>query len=249
MFSKVNEDWLKVTAATLVSSFAVEALLLFWTMAFIPYRVSDFAPWTFSSLWLMMAVALSAYVLWTLGIYSKKYFYGLFWGSILANSLLIFLPLDEWLITYRYSGVETQISKDTHASGRFNELETPDSPITLGSIYEKRSIALQQNLMENSRYNEYVSTREFVFWQTGLASGFNPSPIDQYNGGNGFLNRIELIITTGPVVLIECFIKGLIKEFIFLMIFQIVWFVKFKNQYILFVNKESLLIKNQIDTD
>ncbi len=238
MLSKVSEEWLRIMAVTLVGSFAMESFGFLYIVAFVPYRVSELVPWTYASFWLLAALAGSAYLLKNLKIDPQKYLYGLFFGCMLASIFLIFIPVDKWFITYRYSGVETRISNDTHTEGRFDELVVSDFPVTLGSLYEKSSLSLQRDLAESRRYNEYVSNREFIFWQTGLAYGYNPTFVGHYSGGDGFLNRIELIITAGPIVLIECFIKGFFKFFIFLICFQIFWYRKFKSHYLVFTKEE-----------
>jgi hypothetical protein len=100
-------------------------------------------------------------------------------------------------------------------------------------VYRKNDPELSTVLNTAKKYYTNVSTKGFLFWQTGLAYGFVPIGIDEYEGRRGIVNKLRLFFTIGPTVIIEALIIGLIKYFFILMIGQFIWFLVRKRHFLL----------------
>ena len=162
----------------------------------------------------------------------SSYFAGVMCGWILVEIIWILIPDNLMVLEANYYGLGSRISMETHLlEGRFDERVEYDFPLSLGSLYRKDDPELKHAFYEQKRYNEYVDKQGFLFWQTGLAYGFDPIGIDGYNGGAGFLNRVELFFTVGPMTIVESFITGLVTSFPILMLAQTIWLLIRKEQF------------------
>lgn len=221
--------WLRSIIVTLLGAGAIEIFQVLYGTLSGHREASEFVPWTFHTLWEIAVFVGIAYAVKRCDIKPGVYFVGLMLGTFLVAIIWIFIP-DRLKIGANYYGIESRISMETHEEGRYDERVEYDFPLSPGFLYKKDNLELKSAVFEAKRYNEYVGTKGFFFWQTGLAYGFDPIGIDGYNGGHGFLNRVELCFTVGPMVIVESFIKGLASNFIILMIAQIVWFAIRKKQ-------------------
>ena len=225
-----QDKWLRSLFVTLLGAAAIEIFLIFYENLSGNKDVSKFVPWTFHTLWEIAALAGIAYAVKKCDIKLETYFVSLMFGALLVGIIWIFIPDNLKILEANYYGVESRISMETHEEGRYDERVEYNFPLTPGFLYKKGDPELKRVFYKAKSYNEYVGTKGFLFWQTGLAYGFNPSGIDGYNGSNGFLNRIELFFTVGPMVVAESFIKGMATNFIILMLAQIIWFLIRKEQ-------------------
>ena len=212
-----RDKWLRIVWVTLLGSAAIEIYLILYGTLFGKKDVSEFVPWTFHTIWEIAALVGTGYAVKKCDIKPGDYFAALMLGTILVGITGTVIP-DSLKLEANYYGVESHISVEY------------DARVLPGFLYRKDDPELKRDFYESKSYNEHVRTRGFLFWQTGLAYGFNPICIDGYNGGHGFLNRIELFFTAGPMVIVESSIKGLNTNFIILMLAQIVWFLIRKEQ-------------------
>ena len=69
---------------------------------------------------------------------------------------------------------------------------------------------------------EYIygnaSTKEFMFWQTAFANGFEPTNISEYKGSNSFGKVITLFFTVGPIFILELFVNAIMSSWILFII-------------------------------
>jgi len=98
-------------------------------------------------------------------------------------------------------------------------------PLSKSFIYLKDDPELKQAMAELSEGQEYTGGRGFLFWQTGLADGYDPSLLEGYNGGKGFLSRVELFFTVGPLVIVEATLTGLTRHFPIFMLIVGGWYL------------------------
>lgn len=225
-----RDKWLRSVFATLLGAAAIEIFdILYGTLAG-NKDVSEFVPWTFHTLWEIAALAGIAYAVKKCNIPLETYFPGLVFGALLVGIIWIFVPDNLKVLEANYYGVQSRMSMETHEEGIYYERVEYDFPLSTGLLFRKDDPELKRKFYEARNYNEYIGTKGFLFWQTGLAYGFNPIGIDEYNGGHGFLNRIELFFTVGPMVILESFIRGLATNFLLLMLAQIFWFLIRKEQ-------------------
>lgn len=213
---------------TLLGAAAIEIFVFqYWTL-FGNKDVSGLIPWTFHTLWEAAALIGIAYVVKRCGIELEVYAVTLVLGAILAGIVWMFMPDSFRVIGANYFGVESRASLETHEEGRFDERVEYDYPLSLGFLYKNGDPELEREIAETKRRSDYVRTRGFIFWQTGLAYGFTPFGLDGYNGGFEFIDKVKLFFTVGPIVIIESFIKGMIDLFGLLMAIQIIWFLILK---------------------
>lgn len=197
---------------------------------------SDLVPWTFHTLWEIAALAGVAWVVYQLKVQVGNFFAALFVGFIISAVAWIFIPDSMKILEANYYGVESRITMEMHEEGRYDERTEYDFPLDLGFMYHRDSPELKQEFKDKREWNEYVNVQGFLTWQTGFAYGFIPDPVSipQYNGGDNFRERLSLIMTVGPVVLSEMFIRGFTRHFIILLIAQVV-FVLLKKEHVWWV--------------
>lgn len=198
----------------------------------------DLVPNTFYWVWLMIPVIL-------MFLLFKKYKIKFDVFLISFFSLITVVVIIWWFIPSslklepNYYGVESRVSLDSHESGRYDEKIEFDYSLKTGFLYNKYDQELIKELEDARTYNDYVGTVEFLFWQSGLACGFIPFGIREYNGGIGFYKRVELYFTIGPVVLLEILIKALYYNFMIVFLIQFLWFVS-KKEHIWWYNQNVL---------
>ena len=225
-----RNKWLRSIFVTLLGAGAIEIFLILYGTLFGNIVVSELVPWTFHTLWELAAIAGIAYAVHKCGINPVIYFPGLIIGSLLVGIVWIFIPNSLKILDANYYGVQSRITMETNEEERYDGRVEYNFPLSLGLLYKTDDPELNRTINKAKSYNEHVSAKGFLFWQTGLALGFNPIGIDKYNGGYGFLNRVELFFTVGPMVIVESFIVGLVTNFVILMLAQIILFLIRKKQ-------------------
>lgn len=226
-----KKKWLKTILLTILGSIAIEIFFFLFGSCSSNKDMSDSIPWTFHTLWEIAALVLIFYIAKKIKISLQVYFYSLLLGSFLIGLIWIFIP---GIMYANYYGIKSRISEETHTEGRYDEQIEYDYPLSLGFLYAKHDPEFTRDFKEYESFNEYVDTEGFLFWQTGLASGYYPYNIPEYNGANTLFDKIELIFTIGPVVLVECTIKGLLTNFPILIIVQVL---------IILIKKKHILIE------
>jgi len=205
-----RDKWLRTLLVTLLGACAIEVFFIVLHLT-TPGSENESVPWTFHSFWEIAALGGIASIVRRCAVRLEVYGIALLFGFFLSGLIWTFILGDPKVPQANYYGVESSVSMET--------------PVYLGLLYGKDDPELKRNVHEAKRYNQSVGTREFLFWQTGLAYGFNPIGINGYNGGSGFLNRVELFFTVGPMVIVESFIMGLARWFPILMLAQIIFFL------------------------
>ena len=99
-----------------------------------------------------------------------------------------------------------------------------DFPLDKGFLYHGNDLELEKEIANLADGYEYAGAKGFLFWQTGLAYGYDPSLLERYNGGRGFLSRVELFFTVGPLVLVEATLIGLTRHFPIFMLAIGLWY-------------------------
>jgi hypothetical protein len=226
--------WVKTIVLTALASFSIEVVLMLYDTLGGSYRdPSDLVPWTFYSLWAIAALGGVAWVVYKLKAKVGRFFTVMFIGSIISAVAWIFIPDSLKILEANYYGVESRITMDMHEEGRYDETTEYDLPLELGFMYHRDSPELKHEIREKAKRNEYVDVQGFLTWQTGLAYGFMPDPVSipQYNGCDNFRERLSLIMTVGPVVLSEMFIRGMYGHFLVFLIAQII-FVLIRKEHV-----------------
>ena len=215
--------WMTVIILTVLGSFGIEVVLMVLGTLSKDKNTSDFVPWTFHWIWEILGLFGILFIAKKLGVNFSVFFASLFVGMIVIGVARIFIP-DSFKFE-NYCGVETRYTYDTHEEGRYDEISVNDFPLVPGFLFRADDTELFHEIKESSVDNEYVGTRYFIFWQTGLAYGFSPDRLSEYNGGDTTLDLIELFFTVGPMVLVECFITGICYNFPTFILAQITWFL------------------------
>lgn len=216
-----RQQWFAALVLTVSSVFCLEVFLMLYG-TFSDKLTTDF-PWTFHWMWEIFVLIGFSFIIKRFQISIGKFAGITFFGLIVISVVWLFIPESIKVIKVNYYGVESRLTNETHEEGRYDEQVVNDFPLRLGFLYKADDPELLQEFVEKSNYNEYVATKGFLFWQTGLAYGFVPYRINEFNGGHTFLDHIELFFTVGPMVLVECLINSLYQYFFILLLIQVVW--------------------------
>jgi hypothetical protein len=206
---------------TFLTSFAIEVFRTAYSSS--GYDGSSLVPWTFEWVWEIAFFILCFLIIKRLQV-NYGAVIGFFFVGIFVSSLVWdFYPKSYKVVTPNYYGIEARRTHDTHEEGEYGEQTVYDHELNAGFLYKANDPEIMNSLNEAALDNEYAGTRGFMFWQTGLAYGFIPDLLDEYNGGTTFLNHLELYVTVGPMVLLECLLTGLYTNFITLILLQLIW--------------------------
>jgi len=88
--------------------------------------------------------------------------------------------------------------------------------VDLGYVFSKDDPNLEDEIEQIQEYHEDISFRDYIFWQSALADGFNPISINYYKGIRNLANRLEIYLTTGPLRILEALINAIEKAILFL---------------------------------
>jgi len=216
---------------TICISFLLEIIAMLYGSFSNDKEVSELVPYSFHWVWELAAIIASYYIIKRFKVKWDVFYIALFVSMIISVIAWMFIPNSMKILEANYYGVETRITNDIHEEGRADENLVHDYPLCPGFLYKKNDPALLKEFRKAEVLNEHVNTRGFLFWQTGLAYGFIPDLLGEYNGDDNILDHIELFFTVGPLVLVECFIDGVYTNFLILIITQFIWFV-FKRDFI-----------------
>jgi hypothetical protein len=223
--SEQQGSWVKATVLTVLASFGIELWLMLYGSLSCDRRPYDFVPWTFTSVWALLA---SGGILWLVhqlkvhvGTFIAAVFLGLIPSVVILVILKLCLPDNFTVLKPAYLGVESRRTMESTEGGHmFDRLE-------VGFLYRSDDPQLLRDYEDAWRGNAFVNCRGFLTWQAGLAQGFMPDPLSvpQYPGTRRLSDRFFLALTVGPVMLAELFINGLVHFFLVLLALQIVWFL------------------------
>lgn len=208
--------WTTVLILTVLMSFCIELFFVGYAIFSQSTYSSRELPSTLHWVWEILALLLIYIALNKLKVHIGLFALVLFFGLVISSAVLYFIPDSLKLIKANYYGIVIR--------------ETPEASLTPSLLFKSNDPELKSELKESSRENAYVSTKGFLFWQTGLSYGFLPDKIKEYNGGETFTNHIELFFTVGPMVLVDCLITGIYTNFLILLLFQTIYFL-FKKEH------------------
>jgi len=224
----LQNKWLRSILLTLLGSIAIQAVFSVLDNFKTSPEVTGVVPWTFDTLWGLATLALVLYIGHRCRVPPATYFGILmavvFIGGFALLTLNAFVfgrdtaaYMVEKSVGWNYYGVESR--------GRYER----GYPLERHYLFQKDDPELARYESFLARFNESVNTIPFIFWQTGVAYGFDGHYIPQCRGAT----RTELFLMVRPVVLLEWLILGLIYWFPLLVLVQVVWYVVRKgNQHL-----------------
>lgn len=109
--------------------------------------------------------------------------------------------------------------------------ETLSTKHSKSYVYVKNDSRIEDEVsrLENE-HTDGTSLDKFIFWQTALASGYNPKYIPNYNSSNFASDKLERYFTVGALVIVESFIEA-IKDALLILILFIIDRVKDKPMF------------------
>lgn len=182
-----------------------------------------------SLLWIFVIISIVYLILKKTGINSKKFF-----GFCFINGLAIFfLAIIIWAFTNSYNlklidGTYIGIAGTDEVEGDDGAYDTHNSPTF---VFKKGDAKIKEQIEVVNEDHDEAFEEKFIFWQTAFAAGYDPKYIHQYSNDDS--QKIELLITTGILVLFECFVNSLPFAICFMII-----------PFILFLFKRPFLFKN-----
>lgn len=219
---RIKNIWIKIIIITIFAVFSAEIIV--FLIGALAARSSDYSPSTFHWIWEVLSLVIIIILVKKFGVKTGIFFSAIFFGVIISALIWCLIPTRLDIIKSKYYGIETRNMLDKHPEGRGDEY-VYDFPLRRGFLYQANDPQLKENFEEAKAYNEHVGFRGFLFWQTGIAYGFGALTTPKfYYAPNHFYYLIKLLFTVGPVVLVECFIKGIYKYFLIFLVLQIVWF-------------------------
>ena len=210
--------WTEVIVLTATSA-------IFYQVAIFLLRdfFSDTSPLhsTFDSIWLLgVAVALSLSVK-SKGVNVGYFVSASFFVGCLLTILLILVPSSLWPIPYYYSGVESRLTYDTYETGFRGTQNQFVDHLDTGDLHSNKCQVLLREAQEKIAYSEHIAFRSFMTWQRGLAEGFHPhSCISEYKYPIGITDWIRIIISIGPLVVVEITVTALSTLFPLMLVAQ-----------------------------
>lgn len=187
------------------------------------YSTSDL-PWTFHWLWELVALLP---VVWL--VRRWRVVGGAFVGFTLllgfvANVFWFLVPFRPIPFTARFYGVNSRLSSEQHTEGREDRV-VYDYPLHKGLLFSRDDPELQAYLGELKRDNENVGLQSFLFWQSGLAAGYDPGVLRQYPNELTVSARLRLFATVGPAVLLEALVRALFVEAPIFVVASVLWYL------------------------
>ena len=139
------------------------------------------------------------------------------------------------------SGLDVEDYEDS------NGIDQSSTVQTKGYIYVAKDSRVEREISKlESVHKDGISVEKFIFWQTALASGYNPKYIPNYNCCNLSSDKLELYFTVGPLLMVEFFIAA-IKDALLILIVFIAFRFRNKSLLPIFKNLSSLkqLLKDE----
>ena len=112
--------WARTIAITALAAVGLEVcIVLYGTLSWLTRRTShsQFAPWTFHTLWELAFLACVGFSSTRLGTKAGNFFAAIFLGGLVSGILWVFIPNSLVLPRSRYYGVESRITMEQHEAG------------------------------------------------------------------------------------------------------------------------------------
>lgn len=124
---------------------------------------------------------------------------------VVSLVVIVSLPKAQRAPESRFVGV--LYSED---GGEPDEYQPEGVPWQIGRLYRKDTSQFTREWERLSSMHEYVSQKGFLFWQTGLAHGFNPdaNSIPEYREPESVLDSLQMAVSHGPLVVVERMIRA-----------------------------------------
>lgn len=92
-------------------------------------------------------------------------------------------------------------------------------------IYKRDDPELNKTTEKLKAKNQLACIKGFIFWQSGIAYGFGQRGLPKFYESRGYrFYRLALMMTVGPLVVVECLLNGTIKTGILLFLLQLGWY-------------------------
>ncbi len=235
--TSIKMNWTRSLIISIFSSIIFQ-LLIFLTNTN-NYSNISFNPYTFYWVWILSAIMGVFYIIFKINVRLINFILiSFFYGPILIILFSFIIP-DNLRIEGNYYGIQSRYNLDMHEEGYYDEIASYDNPIEVGYLYKKDDPELLKEYGSKTELNESVSFRGFIFWQSGMANGFDPIFIKEYNVGNTLLDKIELYFTIGPISLLECILQGSMNYFPFFFAVTVIWYL-FTKRHIWWDNRTKL---------
>jgi len=105
-------------------------------------------------------------------------------------------------------------------------------------VYVENDSRIENEISKlEKEHTDGTNTEKFIFWQTALASGYNPKYIPNYNCCKLSSDKLELYFTVGPLVMIESLMDAF-KDALLILIFCII--ARIRNKPMFIENFEAL---------
>lgn len=228
----------------LVFVYFTARLVGFFIGNFFYYADENNLPFTFYSIWILILFLIPYFVFKKRGLKSEKFFVFLFFvciggglSSVLTHGLIKFIPNSpkSEIIKSNFIGV-SGLDEVEHEDSYGNETSSTEASKSYVYIENDSRIEREVSKLENE-HSVGTSLKKFIFWQTALASGYNPKYIPNYNSCNLSSDKLELYFTVGPLVIIESLIEAIKDALLILIVFVIFRILK---KPLFFENFEAL---------
>jgi hypothetical protein len=174
--------------------------------------------WAVGALWVIVRFA-NKHMNWS------EFILIVFSGVLVSFLLWAFIP-SKFDVPSRFVGINYRASNETATKSTWGEPDSEEfiDPLRMKGVYRKGGKNYKIAMNEYKKMGGSIGIESFIFWQTGVAHGYNPIEIRSYNLPNGFFDYIELFFTIGPVVLVECLIRGVYYNLMIFLFFDLITF-------------------------
>ena len=191
-------------------------------------------PWTFHTIWEVAFLVLASSVSARFGMPKTNFFafmIGVGFVSLVVDAVVgFFVPDSFYVFRPQYFGVESRRTLDMDDYETTGFYDSTSSvmvdPLVKGALFHNEDPEIAPTLDELAKDNAYADLRGFLLWQTGMAKGYDPTQLENYNGGDGILSRVELFFTVGPLTIVESVLWGLVRHLPAFMVYFIVLYAK-----------------------
>jgi hypothetical protein len=179
-------------------------------------------PWTFSWVWIITAIICIYFFVARHVKEILKFIIITYFGYLISFTIWFCVPEQAKNILANFSGIECRLSNETINIDDSNQ-EYYIHQTVRGNLFNINNVELFEDLKEKSERYSSIEQRKFIFWQTGLATGFKPKGIVTYDEPKTFIQFIGLFFTVGPIVLVECILLGFYNHFFILVLIHLFW--------------------------
>ena len=177
-----------------------------------------YADWTLYWMWVIISLIGVVLIFRFLRVNLKRALIISALASLLTISIWYPLLSSESVIKHGFLGLEYR------ASPKSDKDAIKGAAPEFSFLYRSNDPELKRLMEELKTKNELVNARGFFFWQTGIAYGFGQRFLPKFYEIEGHrVYHAALILTVGPVVILESLINGAIKTAALFLLLQIGW--------------------------